>query len=185
VTVTPLPDSIGIGDLSPSGGPRSAGLHLSAIIKALMKELEPERFGKPLDALRAETGFAFERALEAGFKTKFPAIYRPMELQCDGVAMSPDGLDASDGVLEEFKCTWMSSRDCPLDKRFVHWLWQIKGYLHALGTNRARLRVFFVNGDYKQSGPQLLTYQLDFDDRELAENWAMLVNYAKAKGMLP
>lgn len=181
--VTPLDDVV-FGDLEPDPS-RSTGLHQSTIIRMMMRELEPERFGKPLDMPRIEAGYAFERMLEAGLKRKWPTRYRPQEIQCDGIAMSPDGFDPDANILEEFKCTWMSSRDCPRDRRFSHWLWQIKGYLHALKIREARLRVFFVNGDYRPSAPRLVSYALTFDDREIAENWAMLVNYAKSKGLLP
>jgi len=193
VQVTLLPDDIGIADLtvSPDAPPRSPGLHQSDLIKGLLQELEPERFSKPLDALRIEMGFAFERMLEEGLKRKFPGIFRPFEIQVEGVAMSPDGYDAASNTLEEFKATWMSSRHGIEDKRFWHWLVQIKGYLYGLTTHTgvehttARLRVFWVNGDYKGSGPQLASYRLEFEPREIVENWQMLRNYARRKGLLP
>jgi hypothetical protein len=73
----------------------------------------------------------------------------------------------------------MSSKGCPEDKKFWHWLVQIKAYCHLLDTTRARLHVFFVNGDYaSHRDPQYRSWDLGFHEGEIAENWSMLVNQA-------
>src|SRR5439155_418978 len=48
----------------------------------------------------------------------------------------------------------------------------------------ARLRVFYIVGDWKGSGPQMRAWQCYFDEREIEETWAMVLNTAKAKGWL-
>ncbi len=165
---------------------RSPGLHLSAILKSMMAKLEPARFntGKPMDMLRVEAGFAFERMMERGLRAKFPHYDRPGEYTRDGIAFSPDGYDSDTRTLYELKCTWMSSKDAPLDKRFWHWLVQIKAYCYVLECFSAVLVAFFVNGDYRDSGPQLRAWRLEFNARELAENFSMLTNFARAEGLL-
>jgi hypothetical protein len=184
--VTPLNDVV-LGDWAPDPT-RSSGLHLSTIIHAMSAELEPDRFTGTMSAARVETGLAVERMLEEGLKRKWPGRFRPTEFVLDGIAMSPDGYDPHAGTLEEFKCTWMSSRDCPGHRKFWHWLVQIKGYLKALELLEARLRVFFVNGDYSRKPPDgdpgLKSYHLLFTQQEIEDNWAMIFNYARSKGML-
>lgn len=173
----------------PGGGEgdptRSKGVHLSDILKPMMQEMEPGRFkGGALDVLKVEAGFAFERMMERGLKAKFPHYLRPCEVSCEGIAFSPDGYDPDTNTLYELKCTWMSSADAPLAKKFWHWLVQMKAYCYVLNCHHAVLVGFFVNGDYRNSGPQLRAWKLEFTARELAENFSMLTNYAKAKGIL-
>lgn len=205
--VTPMQDPALVERIgqSSSFGVRSTGLHLSTIIKSLMRRLQPKRFGSemtPESLLRMELGIAFENMLEQGLAEKY-AVIRPGELFSDeGIAMSPDGINPTADAGEEYKCTWMSCRidtdkgmvtpytdkyGRPVD-RYLHWFLQIKGYAKWLGTNRFLLRVLHVNGDYAQgagkSAPQFLTHLLEFTDDELEENWTMLTNYARQEGML-
>jgi hypothetical protein len=121
--------------------------------------------------------------IEEAWKLRRIEVLRPEGIEKDGITGSPDGVSFDEGVpvVEEIKCTWMSSRGCPEDKKFLHWLWQIKAYCHLLDTTRARLHVFFVNGDYaKHREPQYQSWDLTFHEGEIAENWSMLVNQATA-----
>jgi hypothetical protein len=161
--------------------PRSTGFHVSALIKAILVGLEPGRFGGEMDWTRIEIGFAVERAIEQAWQARRIDVWRPGEIEKDGIAGSPDGVtfDAEGPVVDEIKCTWMSSKGCPEDKKFWHWLVQIKAYCHLLDTTRARLHVFFVNGDYaSHRDPQYRSWDLGFHEGEIAENWSMLVNQA-------
>lgn len=174
---------------------RSPGLHLSAIYNDLFQDLEPKRFtrGTLPDPLRLEAGLSMELMLEEGIKRRLSAD-RPGEFFTEeGIAFSPDLL-INNGVLRlgEIKLTWLSSRDVPresginvLPPKFDKYLVQMKGYCHALGTPYARLYVFFVNGDYTHPySPELLSWDIEFTERELQENWEMLINHAKQKRML-
>lgn len=190
---------------------RSAGLHQSTIIKSICVELDPKRFNPdtPMDRVRLETGFAFERALEGGLINRHPGLLRPGEVECDGIAGSPDGIitDLDPWRVAEYKATWMSSgisravlkaafagdpdaiKICISaigHKKFWHWIVQIKGYCYMTGLPNARLIAWFCMGDYDRAfgGPQILAWDLDFTERDLAENWQMLVGHAKQKGML-
>ena len=72
------------------------------------------------------------------------------------------------------------NRDCPEGKKFSHWIWQVKAYCHLVDTLRARLHVFFVNGDYRENrNPQYCSWDLLFHEGEIAENWSMLTNQAR------
>jgi hypothetical protein len=99
----------------------------------------------------------------------------------DGIYGSPDGFDCEDYALEEFKATWRSSRR-DIVEDFWSWHVQIKAYCHMLGCSTVRLRVFFVNGDYRESGPQIKMWQMSFTEEELQENWDMLTAHSRSKG---
>lgn len=170
---------------------RSEGLHLSTIISDIMKNLYPLRYGSnEIDVAKIELGLLWERYLEKALyeediRVNRRPIIRPGEFNLNGIACSPDGINTEDWAIEEYKCTWKSSPADPNDidsEKFMPWWIQIKGYCKVIRTRKARLRVFFVNGDYKETrGVHYRVWETEFNDREIEENWAMLVNHAKAK----
>lgn len=179
-------------------------LHVSTIYRSLMCDLQPKRFKREPFTMsnHVEVGILFESMLEEALAKKF-STSRPGEIVTDeGIAMSPDGVNPELCALEEYKATWMSSRHGvtdqygqPLDK-FVHWFFQMKAYARALDVRRALLRVLFVNGNYNRSGklddgspdpeagPTFKTFDIHFTDEEVEENWAMLLNHARERGLL-
>lgn len=170
---------------------RSKGLHLSDIIKQMAFEREPERFPKtpdgkpdPMAMMRFEVGFTWEQVLERALHDRTPNLHRPGEFTLDGIIMSPDALDPDGWVLEEWKATWSSTKH-DLQDRFWYWFKQIMAYARALKTNVAILRVLYINGDYKPMLPQIKCFRLTFTDRELEENWQEILNFARARGLLP
>lgn len=174
---------VNVADLQPAGPPRSTGLHVSQVIKSLLVKLEPERFGGEMDWTKIELGFAVEALIEHAFRDRQQDIARIGELVKDDIAGTPDGLSVDDEglLIHEIKCTWMSSTDCPDHKKFSHWLWQIKSYCHMADALRARLHVFFVNGNYRDTrNPEYREWDLLFSQGELEENWAMIVNAARS-----
>lgn len=180
-------------------------LHQSDIIKRFMQQLQPKRFkgGKFEMNARVETGILFESILEEALARKFATV-RPGEIVSDeGIYMSPDGVNPDLCCGEEYKATWMSSRAGVTDEygmplpKFLHWFIQMKGYARWLSIRRFLLRVLFVNGNYNRSGllkgtdtpdpdaqPHFKTFDIEFTDDEVDENWAMLVNFARQEGML-
>lgn len=186
-------------------GPRTRDvLHLSDIYKDLMQRLQPKRFDKrdhngkpiPMDMVKVETGLVMENVLEQGLREKF-ATMRPGEIVSDeGVWMSPDGYNPTELCGEEYKCTWMSTRNkkgstpytdeygMPSDK-FLHWFIQMKGYAKHLNTDTFLLRALHINGDYEHPyQPAFLTHRVRFTETEIDENWQMLMNHAHDRGML-
>lgn len=123
-----------------------------------------------------------------------------------GIAFSPDLFIVNGSTrLGEIKCTWMTAKAAPIsqeqadaigfprlannltefDSRFDKWFTQIKAYCYHLQLTEARLIVFFVNGNYKPPSPiPPLAWDLTFTAAELQEEWMMLLNHAKAEGML-
>lgn len=200
-----------ISRLGQSGPGRSTGvLHLSEIYGSLMRKIQPKRFDRrdkdgkraPMDLVKVESGLVFENMLEKSLAEKF-ATCRIGELISDeGVRMTPDGWNPTELALEEYKCTWMSSRPInfgkdhegttpytdeygmPTDK-FIHWFIQIKGYLKWLEADTCLLRVLHINGNYEHPyAPEFLTHRLAFEQIEIDENWRMLMNYARKEKMI-
>lgn len=176
---------------------RSEGLHLSDILESVQQALEPRDYdseGRDWDPYR-KLGFIWEKALKKAYLQSAldqGDLIDPGEITKDGIAMSPDGLNLT-GHLEEWKLTWKSSNRVEqhgIDGAFPRWFWQMKAYCLGLGTDVAILRTFWVNGDYKWmrggegSGPKEECWKFTFTDRELLDNWAMLTNHAKSRGML-
>jgi|SRR5579863_560691 len=175
---------------------RSTGLHLSEIIRRAAYKLrlltpdddqtEEEFFDfsqvKRIPQLRMHLGIAWENYISQLLPQKpgHTLMFHPGELYLSDIAMSPDAIEfGPDGqvIIHEFKCTWKSSRGI-IDKQWM-WLTQIKGYLKAVGGNHARLHVFYVRGDYAASWPEATTWELEFSDRELDDNWEMLLREAR------
>jgi len=190
-----------IDRLAQSSAPRSEGLHLSTIYGDLMGQLQPKRFdrSKPFNKVSIESGLVFENMLEKGLAEKFATV-RPGELWSpEGIIMTPDGVNPLLDAGEEYKFTRMSSRiyksnTSPYtdeygmpNQKFLHWFLQMKGYAKWLDTRKFVLRVLHINGDYdrkKESGPEFLSHLVEFTQPEIDENWTMLTNHARNRGML-
>lgn len=172
-------------------GERSPGLHASRIIKDIMIGIDPKRFNRgegepPLEYV--VPGLLFESMLEreaAHFLAKSGKLMRPGEIERDGITCTIDGIDTDLWVVHEYKLTWMSSRGAVGDRKFWHWIVQIKTYCYLMDTLSAMLHALFVNGDYREGRkPQVLSWSLNFTKIELNDNWQMLIMHARSKGWL-
>ena len=169
-----------------SGLERSPGLHLTDVIRDIAGVLFPkQKVSRDNCSWNREAtmgmGFLWECALSDVMRDKM--AHRIGEVECDGIMMSPDGVDWGNGVLEEYKCTWKSTRHPPEDN--WEWMTQIKGYLWGIGKGemtRVVMRVLYVMGDWKGGGPEYRVWRGEFEEWELRENWEMIVNHAKARG---
>lgn len=104
-----------------------------------------------------------------------------------GTIFSPDFLFDIDGdvVLGEFKLTWMSPKGAPTDPKFAKWWTQIKLYLHWLGLRRALLYVYFVIPDYRTPSPPIpRAWEATFTQRELRDEYDMIMRHARQEGLL-
>ena len=62
---------------------------------------------------------------------------------------------------------------------------QLKGYLKVMHMTRAKMRILYLNGNYRDKfGPQYKEFLLEFTQSEIDVNWSMLINHAKRKGWL-
>lgn len=167
-----------IKNIYKSTGPRSKDLHLTEIISDIERILYPkehERYKNFKNPWFATIGFIWEQVLSLAFSHILG--FRPYAIHKDGIACSPDGIDKELGLVDEYKCTWRSSRTKPWD--VWKWMIQIKAYCYVSGYNLARFHVLYVMGDYKFSGPQCLPFLIEFSWEELENNWNMLVEHAK------
>jgi len=156
------------------GPPRSPGLHLTNIIKDMLPDRSTD------NELWKEPGFIWVVLLSLAFGQRMPN--RPGEITLDGIAMSPDGMDWDAWVVHEYKCTWKSVRKEPMDD--AYYMMQAMGYCKGLGAKTVVMRMLYLMGDYRGSGPQYKVYEIVFSERELEENWEAILNHAKFRGWL-
>jgi len=176
---------------------RSEGVHVYEIIRDLLDTLgmTPKQGDDDDDGQRRmqyEKGYLWEEILSAGFGNKSPV--RPGEMELDGIIGSPDGIGFEDtedengfkrtrSVVEEYKCTSKSSAKTP--DEVTPWMMQVKGYCKICGANVVVFRVLYINGNYRDIRyPVYRPYRLEFSQREIDENWEMLINHAKSRGWL-
>lgn len=166
---------------------RTPGLHFSAIIRSICRELEPKKYTDgPIDPLYTEVGFSFERVLEMAFQARRLDIIRPGEFERDGVICSPDGVSwSADGqpVLEEFKSTErgmpVDTQDLATNPKYKKWFWQIGGYCHVLDTHLACLRVLWLRGNYKDVRRAYTVYDIIWAPGETARIWELCLRHAR------
>lgn len=187
----PLAMEITAEDFSEAAGRRSEGLHLGQILTEL-NQLRGNSYGEMNDQTRQSyfaMGFIWEQLIGMLFrdielKRREGILIRPDEQFRDGIAMSPDAIDLSDYAIEEYKATYMSSLNPIDDAKFWIWIIQMKCYCYAVGARTARLRVWFIAGDWRGSGPQVKAWTFHFSDRDCEEAWEMVLNMARSKGWL-
>lgn len=165
--------------------PRKEGLHLSTVIKSLMESTGLGYKGKGFNdmQLTAEIGLLWEKVLGKVMREKYAV--RPPQICEDGIWMSmdgigPDPLDELPLVVEEYKCTWQSTRRSPVDN--FYYMTQVKSYCHAVETHVAIMHIFYIMGDYRGSGPIYRAARLTFTRRELEENWKMILREKRRMG---
>ena len=162
--------------------PREEGIHLGEIIKSLMDSSGIGYKGKGFKdmELTAEIGLLWERALSKIMREKYAV--RPPQIQVDGIWMSPDGIGPDPSgevplVVEEYKATWQSTRRSPIDN--FYYMAQVKSYCRALDTTVAIMRIFYIMGDYKGSGPIYRVARIVFSQWELDKNWEMILRHKR------
>ena len=160
--------------------PRAEGLHLGTVIKSLMDSSGIGYKGNGFSdmQLTAEIGLLWEDMLSKIMRNKYAA--RPGQIQVDGIWVSPDGIGGDPKgevhmVLEEYKATWQSTRRSPVDN--FYYMAQVKSYCRAIETTVAIMRIFYIMGDYKGSGPIYRVARIKFTQYELDKNWEMILKH--------
>ena len=188
--------------LPESKTPRSKGIHVSAIIRALATEtgiLKPEwaedlsltdvrTITDPTAILRIGLGLAWEEYYIPTHLGPLGVVDHPGEMHVDGVYLTHDGesLDViitqrkkqSVVMIHEVKCTWKSLNTVGDMTDQVLYLMQIKAYCKAAGTRFAKIHIYFVCGDYSYPiKPLLKCWLLEFTQEEIDFNWQLLLDY--------
>ena len=188
-------------DLAPSSTERSPGLHMSDLYSDLYQDLEPERYVRgelPAPALLA-VGIALEQYTEKLLLTAGLDATRPDEFRTPdeySIAFSPDLLIANGQMRGgEIKATFMSARDWPTDEsnelppKAAKYVTQTKAYGHNLEIPEWYLLVWFLKGKWEKNATENVlvdfrTYLLSYTAREMREEYQMLINHGKHKGLL-
>jgi hypothetical protein len=170
------------------GNYREGGFILELMVEALLSGEGKEAM---VHYLRAMTEHFFKKRMIARRKV-VPQREICLEIQIPGKRKlvplydTPDALDVPNLTLEEYKCTWRSSRRVAnMEIDFWGWFVQIKEYMFMLSLIRgkrilnARLYVYFICGDYRESGPQLRQFNISCNWHELQENHDMLMRYVR------
>lgn len=168
--------------------PRTVGVHQSGILCHIARNIGILKPGE-LDEEEYPLLWALGAAWEEYAASFYPDMeWQPGELTVDDISMNADGLSCGrienvmtfgDPFLEEFKFTFKgvaTGAEFLKDKKWWLWLKQAAGYCHGYGTRVVRWHVCHVRGDYKSFGPVYRQYVVRFSDREIAQNWQMLLN---------
>lgn len=197
-------ESIPIALQLPSGDiPRSPGIHVSRVIRAIagetgilkkeycedlsLVEVGPDGWWESLDTfsqLRISLGLAWEEWYAKVLAEVLGVIFHPGEMCLDGIYMTPDGesldmvLSLYGLVMHEIKLTYKSTNT--VGDLLSQWMWltQCKCYCKAKHTNVAYVHVFFVCGDYSYPiRPVLKCWRVTFTDAELDEAWELITGF--------
>lgn len=177
---------------------RSAGVHLSGIIKKVLQalgKLKPDEEARDEMPLCMAVGMAWENwvvGLHAG-QERWAIEWQPGEWECDGVFGTPDGIGEhieykakvlAGGIkrtqvvhrcLDEFKCTWKSEHTRKNIVEESLWMWQLAANCYAMRLEWARLHVLWVNGDYRPPSAKYMVYTVRFERKDLEEFWQNVV----------
>jgi len=183
---------------------RSPGLHMSEIYSDLYSDLEPKRFvkgSKPEPALLA-VGVALEQYTERLLLREGIDAHRPDEFRTPdrhSIAFSPDLLIAN-GVMKggEIKATFMSMKGWPdpgksdvqIPPKAAKYATQSMAYGHNLEIPDWIFYIWFLKGKWERGAPEdqplakLRAFHITYTAREMREEYQMLLEHAKSKGML-
>lgn len=187
-------------DLSKSDLIRSPGLHASTIYGNLYKHLEPERFGKPGEPQEPNNelmflGSACEDRLEKvlvcnGINAERPGEFIHTLPDGQEIAFSPD-LMIYNGVTRvgEIKLTSMKIEDLlnlqgainNLPPKMDKYLCQMKLYIKWMELHHGWLGIMSI---YRPYAPRFVPLNIEFSDRDLADNERMCLNHARHEKML-
>ncbi len=176
-------------DLSPEKDrPRSPGIHLSTIIKDMLRTAGINRAGRGNSSISAgaqhltfEKGFLWERIIEYALKSQMEVdvdgnpddLLRPGEVFMDGIYMTPDAINVREQRVEEWKSTGIRSKDFDIVSRRLEWLWQGAAYARYFGFTRAVFRVWH----HTDMPPVVTQFEIEWTPEEIEQNWQRIVDH--------
>lgn len=156
--------------------------HVSSLLRSIMESLsllKPRARAEGDDpSLRFEVGWVWEDMLGQLFFRR-PALREGGlldlgTLEEDGILGTPDDFDDGLWMPNEYKATWSSSRR-PIDERNRwYWLQQMRAYCWMTQAESAKLKVLYVNGDWRPPQPDIGVYLVRFSPAEIEATWHML-----------
>ena len=154
------------------------GIHVTDLIaeieEVLGVEREPLLF--PTPATYALVGIAWEVYV----RSRITECSWDIPVELDGVTGTLDALSwGREPEVVECKATWMSSNKEPRD--IWRWMCQVKAYCHMVGVRTAHMYILHLCGNWKPPTPLVKEVELTFTERELEENWRMLVTHKEGK----
>ena len=163
-------------------------IHVTEIIADIEKTLGKEYKGDWDSQITREIGFLWEGVLSRAFGDSL--AIRPPEVEVDGIVMSMDGVDLDNWTIEEYKCTWSSTKKSP--DMVWRWMSQTKAYCKGMGKQKkeggkypcVKFHILYLMGGYDGKGPKYKVYRVEFSELEIEENWAMIVNHARHRGRI-
>lgn len=166
---------------------RPSGLHLSDIVFDYIKTAHPNWYKHEMEEERKralfELGNTFEDVIAAGLRQTL-GFEKPEPRKIDGVWMSPDGYRADRSLIDEIKLTWCSAKDGLAHPKLKKYLMQTLAYMYGWKAERARIHVFYVNGDWRPPLPRPHTYLILPTQEDILHNWFMLTTHAQDRGWL-
>ena len=185
MNITELPWALTATDFSEDTHNRSEGLHLGTVMDSIAEVLFPSP-NKWEGETAMAVGFLWENILASTLLKSLVdkgLVIRPGEMFIDGIYMTPDGWEVEGRVLHEYKATWKSFRK-PIDDNW-RYMTQIKSYCRGMACSRAKLYVLYLMGNWRDvRQPVTKVYELEFSQRDLDDNWKMIVSHAKKVGLL-
>lgn len=155
--------------------PRSAGVHMSGILKPLAvaaKQLKSYDLEEDEYPLMWALGVAWEEFVASLYETM---SYQPGEVIVDGIAMTCDGINwlpqYEENCIEEMKSTYESSANP------ISWMKQQQGkeYCYGYGPRIVRWHSCHLRGDYKSWKPCYMRRTVRFTDKEVEQTHQMFV----------
>lgn len=170
---------------------RSPGIHASDIYGDLFAFLDPKRynFEGPPNPLLLALGTAWEKHLEYLMAKNGILFSRPGEFESpEGIPYSPDLIIFNGHTrVGEIKLTSMSAEGMPdeetdtLPPKLDKYLVQMKLYAYWMELQHGWLAMIFLHQPWN---PQFRAYNVEWNKRELVENYQMCMNHARERNML-
>lgn len=176
-------------DLSPEKDRmRSPGIHLSSIIKDMLRTAGINRSGRGGSGNNAgsqhltfEKGFLWERIIEWALRAQMDVdanaapddLVRPGEVFMDGIYMTPDAINVREQQVEEWKSTGIRAKDFDIIARRIEWLWQGAAYARYFGFTKVVFRVWH----HVDMPPVVSQFEIEWTPEEVEENWQRILDH--------
>jgi hypothetical protein len=163
---------------------RYSGAHQSDILAYIARKIGKLKEGEPLEEdipERMLMGIMFEEfyfsmlvgGVEGVEWQSGEVVEDGIAVNCDGIGVFVDSYD-SNPFIEETKCTEKKIKSGEDFLQDFLWMHQGRAYCYAYGPRVVRWTIWYYRGNWAGSGPVCMQYVVKFNDKEVAQTWAML-----------